>query len=514
MMLQILDIFLAGVPISLIIVLMLGFRWKGARAGAIGWLAAIIIAAWRFGAGLEFLFWSQIRGVFQALYVLYIIWGALFFFRVTEADGTLKAISDILKGLSPNRALQVLILAWAFASFLQGVGGFGVPVAVVAPILVGLGYAPIEAVLMPSIGHAWAISFGSLGSSFQALTASTGLAGTEIALWMAIALSVLCFEGGVIVLWIANERKTLRPGLVPMLLMAMAMIAGQLMAVRAEIWTIAAMLGALAGLIVGTGWALWQRRKSAKTQPKLHVSGLDMLPYGVLLVIIFAEKFIVSIHNFLGRVNFVMQVPTVSTTPGAIIPGGPTRAISLFGHPGALLLYTGLITLGIALIRKTLPKGAGKRILNGVARSGMKSTLGILTLVCMSMTMRNAGMIPVLSQAMADIAGALFPLVSPFIGALGAFITGSNTNSNIIFGAFQRDVAETLHYVVPVILAAHNAGAAAGSVFAPAKVIVGCSTVGLSGGKGESEALRHIVRYGLIMVTSVAILAWVVVSFS
>jgi len=508
-MTQLLDTFLAAIPILLIVVLMLGWRWKGARAGAVGWLSAIIIAAWRFGAGLEFLFWAQIRGVFQALYVLYIIWGALFFFRVTEAEGTLKAISTALKGLTPNRALQVLILAWAFASFLQGIGGFGVPVAVVAPILVGLGYTPLEAVLMPSIGHAWAISFGSLGSSFQALTAVTGLGGAQIAPWMAIALSILCLEGGLLVLWVANGKKTLRNGLVPMLLMAVAMMGTQFLAVQAEIWTIAAMLGSLAGLIVGGSWALLQRQK----KQRLPINWLDMLSYGLLLGIIFSEKFIVSIHNFLGQVNLVINIPSITTRYGVTIPAGPTRAISLFGHPGALLIYTGLGALLAASLRHKLPPGSVKRILTSVTRSGMKSTIGILTLVCMSMTMRNAGMIPVLSQAMADVAGALFPLVSPFIGALGAFITGSNTNSNIIFGAFQRDVAETLHYAVPVILAVHNAGAAAGSVFAPAKVIVGCSTVGLSGGTGESEALHHIVRYGIMMIASLAVLAWLVISF-
>jgi len=82
-------------------------------------------------------------------------------------------------------------------------------------------------------------------------------------------------------------------------------------------------------------------------------------------------------------------------------------------------------------------------------------------------------------------------------------MTGSNTNSNVLLGAFQLQVAQTLGLQVPLILALHNAGAAAGSIFAPAKIIVGCSTVGLSG--GESDALRNTTRYGVIVIAIVAV---------
>jgi lactate permease len=77
-----------------------------------------------------------------------------------------------------------LIIGWVFASFLQGVGGFGVPVAVIAPLLVGLGFAPMQAVIIPSLGHGWAVTFGSLGSSFQALIASSGLPGERLSPWL------------------------------------------------------------------------------------------------------------------------------------------------------------------------------------------------------------------------------------------------------------------------------------------------------------------------------------------
>ncbi len=93
---------------------------------------------------------------------------------LADEAGAIRTIGQALPYLTADRGMQALVIGWVFASFLQGVGGFGVPVAVIAPILVGLGFTPLSAVIIPSLGHGWAVTFGSLGSSFQALLAATG----------------------------------------------------------------------------------------------------------------------------------------------------------------------------------------------------------------------------------------------------------------------------------------------------------------------------------------------------
>lgn len=108
-----------------------------------------------------------------------------------------------------------------------------------------------------------------------------------------------------------------------------------------------------------------------------------------------------------------------------------------------------------------------------------------------------------LAQGIAQVAGPVFPLVSPFIGALGAFMTGSNTNSNVVFGHLQQHVATLVGVSPLIILAAQTAGGAVGSMFAPAKVIVGCSTVELGGQEGP--VLRATLRYGLAIVAGLAL---------
>lgn len=499
--------FLAAIPLILILVLMVGFRWGGSKAGAVGWAAALLIAALVFGAGPRVLLWAQIQGFFRAAYVLYIIWGALLFFRVTEADGTLEAVSDTLQRLAPGRILQVLLLAWGFTSFLQGVGGFGVPVAVVAPILVAMGFAPVDAVVMASLGLAWAVSFGSLGASYEALISATELEGALVAPWMAMTLSLVCVMAGAVVLWIASDYRPPRSEIGPVLSMAIAMSSVQYGVVRLGIENIGAMLGGLAGLIVGGGWALLRRRRVRKADRQTirwRQVPIRMLPYILLIAIIFAVNFIPFLNRNLNHWTVQIRVPALQLRDGTAIPATHTKSISIFGHPGAQLIYTAIITILIAKSRGGLPSGSAEKIRQGVLRSGTKSTVGILAMMAMATTMQLAGMVSELSRTMAAFAGQLFPLITPFIGALGAFMTGSNTNSNVLLGAFQLQVAQALKLFVPFVIALHNAGAAVGSVFSPAKIIVGCSTVGLSG--RESDALRRTTLYGLIMLSILAVL--------
>jgi lactate permease len=500
----IIDTLFAALPLALIVVLMIGFHWSGAKAGAAGWIAALVIAALRFAANAEFLFWAQIDGLFRAAQVLYVIWGALFFFRITEANGALQAMSTMLRQISPERTLQVLIMGWAFTSFLQSVGGFGVPMAVVAPIMVGIGFEPLIAVVLPAVGHSWSISFGSLGASYEALKTATGLEGAVIAPDMTLMLGLVCFVAGFCVLWIAGGRVAVRAGLWPMLLMALTMGGVQYLSARAGLYNIALMLGALAGLAVGVIWARVHQGEVSPGADAIPWSKhlISIWPYVLLLIVIFGANFIRPLAEFLDTVKVQVAMPHITLANGQTIAAGQTKALALFGHAGALLFYTGLLTLLISKTQGTLPPGAGKKIRTGMVRSGWTSTLGILAMVGMATTMEKAGMVPLLAHAMANLAGGLYPLVAPFIGALGAFMTGSNTNSNVLFGAFQQQVAQTLDYTVPLILAIHNAGASVGSVFAPAKVIVACSTVGLT--NREGEALRRITKYCFVILSLLA----------
>lgn len=506
-LLMVLDWFLALLPILAVLVLMLRYRWGGAKAGAVGWVVALGVAALRFGAGWRVLGYAQLKGLLLTLFVVYIIWTALLFFRVTDEAGAVEAIGAGLPRLTPDRGMQALLLGWVFSAFLQGMGGFGVPVAVVAPLLVGLGFPPTAAIIIPSVGHPWGVTFGSLGLSFYALMATTGRSGEMLAPWAAVMLGLACLGCGAATLWAAGGKRTLRAGLAPLLVIWVVMAGVQYLVVTNGLWSVGAMLGGLAGLIVGVAWARWHSpRRETYRRPVDTIGTMSMswamIPYALLVTIVLVAL-IPPVRDFLGQVIVRVRFPELATARGWVTPAGEGRTVNVFGHTGALLTYASLLTYLLFSWRRQYRTGAVRRIAKGVARRAVRASLGTAAMVGMAVTMTHAGMTNLLAEGMARVAGPAFPLVVPFIGALGAFMTGSNTNSNVVFAGLQDQAAVLLGMSPLIILAAQTTGGAIGSAFAPAKIIVGCSTV--EGAGGEGQVLRSVMRYGLTIIAGVAL---------
>lgn len=507
-MIYVVDWILALLPVLAVLILMLRFRWGGAQAGAVGWIVALVVAVVRFGAGARLLGYAQLKGLLLTLFVLYIIWGALLFYRTTDEAGAVDAIGKGLPRLTPDRGVQALLLGWVFSTFLQGVGGFGVPVAVTAPLLVGLGFPPLAAIVIPSVGHPWAVTFGSLGSSFFALMAATGRSGASLAPWSAILLGIACLGCGAGTLWAAGGKQTLRSGLSTLFIIGLPMAATQYLVVTHGLWSIGAMTAGLIGLVIGVAWARWRpsdQADDAMTAATDSPSSLPLdwalIPYGLLIVIVLLAQLVPPVRDLLGQVVLRVQFPRLTTARGWVVPAQEGRTINVFGHPGALLVYASLATYVLYRCRDYYRPGAARRIGQGVVTRAVSSSLGTAAMVGMAVTMEHAGMTHRLADGIARLAGPVFPVTAPFIGALGAFMTGSNTNSNVIFGDLQQSVAALVGVSPLIILAGQTAGAAVGSAFAPAKVIVGCSTVDAE----EGPALQAVMRYGLAIVAVLAL---------
>ncbi len=493
---------LAAAPIMVVLVLMLGLRWGGAQAGPAGWLAALAICWLAFGAGGDLLWYAQLRAVLLAVYVLYIIWAALLLYHVVNEAGGIEVIGKELSQLTSDRGLLALLLGWAFGSFLQGASGFGVPAAVVAPLLVGLGFTAAQAVVIALVGHAWAVTFGSLASSFLALMAATGRPGPELAPWSAVMLGVAGFGCGAAVLWAAEGARGWLRRLGLWALLALVMGGVQFLLAWLGFYTIASFLAGLAGL--GVMLLILRRNNHGRSRRQNPVQLWALAPYGVLVVVVLLGQTV--LEGLLDLAVIDPAFPEVSTALGWTVPAGHGRSINLFGHGGALLLYTIGITYWMFRRQGRYGDGAGRRIVRKTVNSSVKSTIGILTMVGMAVMMENTGMTRLLAEGISKGVGAAFPLAAPLIGALGAFMTGSNTNSNVVFAAMQEQTALILGFNPLVILAAQTAGGAIGALFAPAKVIVGCSTVNLGGQEGG--VLRQAIIYGMAILAVICVATW------
>lgn len=511
---------LALSPIVTVLILMVGLRWGGSRAGPIGWLVALVVGVLFFGATPEVLFYSQVRGVLLSLYVLYIIWMALVLYHVVNEAGAIAVIGRSISRLTEDRTLQLLLLSWAFSSFLQGVAGFGVPIAVVAPLLIGLGFSPVISVAAVAIGHSWSVTYGDIASSFQALIAATGLEGYALAPWSSVFLGLACFCCGLAAVHTYSGLRGVRRALVAILIVGAAMSLTQYVLAVHGLWNVAGFVAGLAGLVAGGVVARlpFYRRGPAEAGASRESAGsgggpgplLAVSPYLILVLLVTAAELVPPVHGFLNQVVIGVSLPEMSTSQGWVTEAGPARGISIFGHAGALLGYTCVVAYLLFRRAGHYRPGVVARIWRGTLSSAVPSTVGIASMVGMAMIMDHCGMVHLLARGISEGVGGAFPMFSPLIGTLGAFMTGSNTNSNVIFAPLQQTTAQLIGVNALVVLGAQTTGGALGSMLAPAKVIVGCSTAGLGGREGE--VLKKTLPYGVLIALFIGLVAWLVLN--
>lgn len=515
------DVLLAAAPPLVVLVLMVGFRWGGARAGTMGWLTALAVGLLHFGAwgdGGDVLLMAHIRALVLTADVVLIVWAALLLYMIVKQAGALDVIAAWFTALTGDDVLRVLLLGWVFTSFLQGVGGFGVPVAIVAPLLVGLGLSPLAAVVVPSIGHAWAVTFGSLGSSFIALIGVTGMASDVLAPDAALMLGVASLACGLLAAHAYAGWRGVRLGLPAVLIIGTSMGVAQYIAATNGLWNVGAAIGGLAGLSVGLWVTRWPMYRSAPSDDDTPVSAAlpDDAPsfavaiagYVVLVVLAVLIKGVEPIKSLFADVRLSLALPQVETALGWVTERETDLGFSIIGHTGAILLYSAIFAFWLFQRRGHLAPGAAREALLGVRQRGVRPAVGILTMMAMAMLMANAGMTRTLAEWLSQAVPAdLYAFVGTAIGAIGAFMTGSNTNSNAVFGTLQMDTAGLLGISVTVVLATQTAAAAIASLLAPAKIMVGASTVGLSGDEGR--VLRSLVLYGGLLLLLIAGMAFV-----
>jgi len=359
---------------------------------------------------------------------------------------------------------------------------------------------------MASLGHGWAVTFGSLGTSFVALTAVTGLSGETLAHDAALVLGMASLISGALVAYVSAGRDGLMRSIPMLLLVGGVMGITQWWVATNGMWVLGATSAALAGAMVGVLYVLSPlHRSETKSLEKAENNdprslALALAAYVILLALAFSINLIEPLGGLMDSILIQIEFPAVATSFGWEVPMELGRKISIFGHPGAILFYAAVISF--LLYRRVgyySSEAVWGDIWGQVRQSALKPTISILGLVAMASLMTHSGMTQIIARGISEtFSETIYPFFAPFIGTLGAFMTGSNTNSNVVFGALQRETAALLGLSVPIVLAGQTAGASLGSVLAPAKIVVGCSTVGLSGGEGP--VIRRMLLLGLIPV--------------
>ena len=480
----------AAAPIALVLGLMLGLRWSAARAGAAGLGLAWVLALTWFGFGEAVVTGSGPRvgpmdrhlgvaaeGLFLTLGILWILLPALALHAHQPRCGAIDALRAGLGRVSGQAPLQALLVGWCLALFFEGAAGFGTPVALAAPILVGLGVPPLQAVVLALVGHAAGVSFGALGTPVLVQASLTGVNAIDIA-WRSAALHAAL--GGVLMAFFVRSISAAGIGQLGTGWAALA-AAGFLLPALALAALLGPELATLGAALVSGGAVLavlrWRSSDTARAGGTAEGSaGLRraLWPYAVLIGLVLLTRAVPPLAAALGEV--VLQWRLWELYSGRLQP---------LLHPGTLLfaaLLLGARLQGVPLRELGPPLAEALRRLLPVSAA-------LLAMLCLSRLLLHAGMVAALEQAAVAGLGSAWPLLAPALGALGSFVTGSATASNVLFSSLQAQTAQALGLPVPTMLAAQGVGAAIGNIVCPHNIVAGAATVGLAG--REAEVLRH-----------------------
>ena len=469
---------LAALPILVVVLAMAVLHWRAALAGAAGLCVALAVVLGGSGSsgGGVLVAGVAAEAASSTLTILWIILPALVIYEVQLRSGALERMRLALTRLSYDRAVQALLIAWFFGLFMEGAAGFGAPVALVAPLLVGLGFTPVRAVALALLGHSAGVSFGAVGTPALAQIELLGLPGSQLA---ALTMTVHALPLCLLALWVmrlATDAPLTRRHAGIALFAALCFLLPALMLA----WLAGPEVPTLGGSLIGG--AIFAGVKRSRHLPPT-VEGRwrlsDLAPYLLIVALVLLTRLLPPVQGALSSLWLGWEW---SGFFGGFAP---------LYHPGTLLaagLVTGALLTGSgALLGPAI--GAALRRLASVA-------LALLVMLALARLMVHGGLIAQLAGA-ASQAGALWPLLSPFIGVLGTFVSGSATASNVLFTDFQAATARALDLPVVLMAAAQGVGAAIGNAIAPHNIIAGAATVGLSGRDGEvlARTLIPVLTY-------------------
>ena len=508
---------LAAAPVALLVVTILWRKWSAPRAGAAAWVLAMAIALPAFGASSEHGAIASAKGLSLALFVLTIVWTSVYMFNLVDRLRGISVIGRTMARLTDDRLAQALLVGWGFSSFIQGVTGFGVPVAVAAPLLIMLGFNPVKAAAIALVGHGWAVTFGSMGSSYYTIQLVTGYDGDVIDPHMAALFAPIVVASGVAVAALHGGWADVRRSLPTVVVAGGVMAALQFGMAWLGAPQIASSVPALAGMVV---IALLARtpffpRHGEPAAPTGEAEAspmpfwLAILPY-VLLITLSVLSQIGPIKEAVQDLQFALDYPGFTTGEGfSVVAEAAYAPIKLLNHPAPLIVISVALSALVLARMGRWQRSAAWEAAKLTYAQCLSTTLGVSLMVMMAVVMADSGMTVLLARGIANASGPLFPLVSPFIGLLGSFMSGSNTNSNVMFGLLQVETARALDIGGVTIASIQSIGASVGSTMAPTKVLVGAAVVGLAGRENEIFRKVTVAVLALVLLTGIEALVLV-----
>jgi lactate permease len=512
---QVLSTLVALAPVVLLLGLLASRRVRAEWAAVAGLGASIIVAVAAIGMPGGMAARAALMGAAYGLFPIgWILLNVLFLYRLTVEQGAFEVLQRSIAQLTADTRLQLVLIAFSFGAFFEGAAGFGTPVAVTAALLIGLGFAPIEASGLSLIANTAPVAFGALGTPLVALQGVTGLDLHELSAQVGRQLPVFSV---MIPFWLvmvyAGFKRTMEvwPALA---------VAGVSFAVPqylisnfhgpwlVDVVSAVCSMGALALFL-----RVWRPHGSPAAPPPSHTNLpraavlRAWMPWALLCLIVFAwgtpqvksRLNAVSDPKILvqGLHDQVLRQPPVVAAPKAEPAVFEFNWLSASGTGIALTALIGGLLMGCR------PAQMARAYAGTLIRIG-PSLLTIAAMMALGYVTRYSGTDSILGLAFAH-AGVMYPLFGTYLGWLGVALTGSDTSSNVLFGGLQVVTAHQVG-VSPVLMAAANSSGGVMGKMIDAQSIVVAGTATHAHGR-EGEILRYVFRHSLALATLVGL--WV-----
>ncbi|HLR93208.1 MAG TPA: L-lactate permease [Jiangellaceae bacterium] len=523
---------LALAPILVVGVLLVGFRWPAKYAMPVGYIVVVLVALLVWEMDVTGVAAASLEGLITAATLLYIVFGALLLLSTLTVGGAMASIRAGFTNISPDRRVQAVIIGWLFGSFIEGASGFGTPAAVVAPLMLALGFPAMAAVMVGLIIQSTPVTFGAVGTpilvgvndglggdpAVEERVSELGLTHSEYVaeigfqtaaihavVGLLIPLIVACMLTG----FFGPERR-FRDGLAiwPFAIFAsVAMTIPSVLVARFLGPEFPSLLGGMIGLAIvmftsSKGFLMpkeifdfgpresWSDRwmgsiePAAATDPAARMSlPKAWAPYVILVGLLVLTRVIDPVNEFLSG---DLSIPLEELLGTAI----STSVEPLFS-PAFMLILSCLVAYGLhrmngRQIAQTW-RIAGRQ-LAGTAVALLFAVPLVRVLIQSGPDLNDSGLasMPVtMAEGAAAISGGAWPAIAPWIGALGAFVAGSNTVSNLTFSQFQFSTGSQIGVPPENVVAAQAAGGAGGNPIAVHNIVAASATVGLLGREGD-----------------------------
>ena len=501
---------LAMLPIIWLIAALSGLKMAGHKACVIALVVtmALAIGYWRLNVLCTAT--AALEGALNALWpICLVIVAALFTYNLTLKTGAMELIKKMLAGVSRDKRVLALIIGWGFGNFMEGMAGFGTAVAIPASMLAGIGLDPMSAVLGCLVVNSTPTAFGSVGVPTVTLASVTGLEAVPLAGSVVVIQCILTFISPFLMVCICGKGIKALKGMFPTTLIASLsftvpwfftaqFIGPELPDIIGSICSMGCIIAAakIFNKNPDEEYAI-QISENRQSQENMTVgTGVKAWSSFILifLLLMITSTLCPPIHNAIAGIKSSVVVYAGE--------GGNALGFSWINTPGVMIFIAAIIG---GLIQGASVKDMAEVFLETLKKY-WKTILTICSVMATAKIMSYSGMISDIAKFLVAAAGPFYPFIAPFIGALGAFVTGSGTSTCVLFGGLQSETALALGLNASWMAAANVMGAGIGKMICPQGIAIGAGAINAVG--SESKILSAVFKYFLLYVILAGVICY------